>query len=251
MFELKGCVALVTGGAKGIGKGIASMLAKAGATVLIGDIDRESGEKTAQELNGEHYLLDVTSRQSVQEVMESIEKKYGKLDILCSNAGIFPQVFLEEMTEEDWDRVQNINVKGTFFSVQAAAKIMKKKNYGRIVITSSITGPITGYPGWAHYGASKAAQLGFMRSAALEYARFGITVNAVQPGNILTEGLIEAGEEYMEQMKSAIPVHTLGNPEDIGSAAVFLASREAGYITGQCIVVDGGQILPESPEALL
>ena len=119
------------------------------------------------------------------------------------------------------------------------------------MITSSITGPITGFPGWSHYGATKAAQLGFMRSAALEYARYGVTVNAVMPGNILTEGLQAQGETYLAQMRAAIPTHTLGKPEDIGYAACFLASDEAHYITGQQIVVDGGQILPESAEALL
>jgi short-chain dehydrogenase/reductase SDR len=125
---------------------------------------------------------------------------------------------------------------------------MKKQSYGRIILTSSITGPITGFSGWAHYGASKAGQLGFMRSVALEYAKYGVTVNAIQPGNILTEGLIGAGENYMNRMKEIIPVHTLGKPEDIGYAAVFLASREAGFITGQTIVVDGGQVLPETPD---
>ena len=155
---------------------------------------------------------------------------------------------IENMTEEDWDKIQNINVKGAFLVIQATLKHMKKQNYGRIVLTSSITGDITGYPGWAHYGASKAAQLGFMRTAALEYAKYGITINAIQPGNILTDGLIEAGEEYMNKMKSVIPVNVLGKPEDIGYTAVFLASREAGFITGQRIVVDGGQILPETPD---
>ena len=152
------------------------------------------------------------------------------------------------MTEKDWDKVQDINLKGTFFVVQAALKYMKKQSYGRIILTSSITGPITGFSGWAHYGASKAGQLGFMRSVALEYAKYGVTVNAIQPGNILTEGLIGAGENYMNRMKEIIPVHTLGKPEDIGYAAVFLASREAGFITGQTIVVDGGQVLPETPD---
>lgn len=128
---------------------------------------------------------------------------------------------------------------------------MEKQQYGRVIITSSITGAITGYPGWSHYGASKAGQLGFMRSAALEYARHGITINAVMPGNILTEGLQAQGETYLNQMKASIPTYTLGEPEDIGYAAAFFASNEAKYITGQTIIVDGGQILPESPEALL
>jgi short-chain dehydrogenase/reductase SDR len=247
MFDLAGEVALVTGGAKGIGKGIAKALKQARAKVLIGDIDKEKGKETASELDGEFYYLDVTDRDQVQYIVQSIYEKYGKLSILCSNAGIFPQVSIENMTEEDWDKVQNINAKGTFFVAQAALKYMKKQSYGRVILTSSITGPITGFSGWAHYGASKSAQLGFMRSAALEYAKYGITVNAIQPGNILTDGLIQAGEEYMRKMKEIIPVYTLGKPEDIGYTAVFLASREAGFITGQTIVVDGGQVLPETP----
>lgn len=247
MFDLAGEVALVTGGAKGIGKGIAKALKQARAKVLIGDIDKEKGKETASELDGEFYYLDVTDRDQVQYIVQSIYEKYGKLSILCSNAGIFPQVSIENMTEEDWDKVQNINAKGTFFVAQAALKYMKKQSYGRVILTSSITGPITGFSGWAHYGASKSAQLGFMRSAALEYAKYGITVNAIQPGNILTDGLIQAGEEYMRKMKEIIPVYTLGKTEDIGYTAVFLASREAGFITGQTIVVDGGQVLPETP----
>ena len=248
MFDLAGEVALVTGGAKGIGKGIAKALKQARAKVLIGDVDKENGKRTASELEGEFYYLDVTDRDQVQYVIQSIYEKYKKLSILCSNAGIFPQVSIENMTEKDWDKVQNINLKGTFFVAQAALKYMKKQSYGRIILTSSITGPITGFSGWAHYGASKAGQLGFMRSAALEYAKYGITVNAIQPGNILTDGLIQAGEEYMRKMKEIIPVYTLGKPEDIGYTAVFLASREAGFITGQTIVVDGGQVLPETPD---
>ena len=204
--------------------------------------------EVARELEGEFYYLDVTDKDRVEYVVQSIREKYGKLSILCSNAGIFPQASIENMTEKDWDKVQDINLKGTFFVVQAALKYMKKQSYGRIILTSSITGPITGFSGWAHYGASKAGQLGFMRSAALEYAKYGVTVNAIQPGNILTEGLIGAGENYMNRMKEIIPVHTLGKPEDIGYAAVFLASREAGFITGQTIVVDGGQVLPETPD---
>ena len=247
MFDLAGEVALVTGGAKGIGKGIAKALKQARAKIIIGDIDKEKGKETASELDGEFYYLDVTDKEQVQYVVQSIYEKYGKLSILCSNAGIFPQVSIENMTEKDWDKVQDINVKGTFFVSQAVLKYMKKQSYGRVILTSLITGPITGFHGWAHYGASKAAQLGFMRSVALEYAKYGITVNAIQPGNILTAGLIEAGEEYMKKMKEIIPVYTLGKPEDIGYTAVFLASREAGFITGQTIIVDGGQVLPETP----
>ena len=127
---------------------------------------------------------------------------------------------------------------------------LKKSNQGRIVITSSITGPVTGFPGWTHYGATKAGQLGFMRTACIELAKYGITVNAVLPGNILTEGLIAMGEEYRKSMAASVPLKKLGTVEDIGHAALYFASKEAGYVTGQTIIVDGGQIVPESLDAL-
>lgn len=251
MFDLTGKIAVISGGAKGIGRGIVTALKKGGATIVIADIDEKTGRATAAELGTDFIVLDVTSQSQCRAVVSEIREKYGRLDILCSNTGIFPQCTIKSMTEQDWDTMQKVNVKGMFFLVQAALSVMEEQKYGRIVITSSITGPVTGFPGWSHYGASKAAQLGFMRSAALEYARLGITINAVQPGNILTEGLKAQGETYLNQMRATIPTHTLGEPEDIGYAAAFLASDEAKYITGQTIIIDGGQILPESPEALL
>lgn len=251
MFSLEEKVALVTGGAKGIGRGIVESLQKAGAKVVIADIDARVGQKTAQQLGADFFELDVTDAKQVTEVFEKIVAKYGKLDILCANTGIYPQVRLADMTEADWDKVMTVNLKGMFLTVKAAAEIMKKQKSGRIILTSSITGPITGYPGWAHYGATKAGILGFMRSVALEYARDGITINAIQPGNIKTEGLKAQGEAYLAQMAATIPTHELGKPADIGATAVFFASQEASFITGQALVVDGGQILPESPDALL
>lgn len=251
MFSLENKVAMVTGGAKGIGLGIVEALREAGATVIIADIDTTAGNNSAKALGCQFVELDVTNQALCQTRIQEVIEQYGRIDILCSNTGIFPQATIEEMTEKEWDFMQEVNVKGTFFIVQAALKAMKKQGSGRVIITSSITGNITGFPGWSHYGASKAAQLGFMRSAALEYARFGITVNAVLPGNILTDGLKAQGETYLNQMRATIPTHTLGEPKDIGYAAAFLASTEAKYITGQTIIIDGGQILPESPEALL
>ena len=245
MFALNHRTALVTGGAKGIGKGIAATLREAGAQVLIADIDRSTGEQTAGELGAHFVELDVRSQTSCFVAVDAAVQRYGRLDILCSNTGIFPNAPLDTMTEADWDATHNVNLKGMFFIVQAALKVMQKQQHGRVVLTSSITGPVTGFPGWAHYGASKAGQLGFMRSAALEYARFGITINAVMPGNILTEGLQAQGETYLAQMRAAIPTHTLGTPRDIGTAACFFASDEAAYITGQTLIIDGGQVLLE------
>jgi 3-oxoacyl-[acyl-carrier protein] reductase len=142
------------------------------------------------------------------------------------------------------------NLRGTFLSVKACLPHLKKSGEGRVILTSSITGPVTGFPGWSHYGATKCGQLGFMRTACMELAKYGVTVNAVLPGNIITEGLADLGEEYLRTMAESIPLKRLGTVDDIGNAALFLASKEAGYITGQTIIVDGGQIIPESLEAL-
>jgi 3-oxoacyl-[acyl-carrier protein] reductase len=192
----------------------------------------------------------VTSKSSITKAIAEVAKCNGELDVLCANAGIYPPARLEEMTEAQWDETQNTNLKGTFLSVQAAVPFLKKSDQGRIVITSSITGPVTGFPGWTHYGSTKAGQLGFMRTAALELASLGITVNAVLPGNIITEGFLAQSEEHRNAMAAAIPLKRLGAVEDIGYAALYFASKEAAYVTGQTIIVDGGQVLPESMEAL-
>lgn len=250
--SLKGRSVLVTGASKGIGKGIARVFANAGAKVAILARHGDQAEAAAKEIG--HGALgvagNVTSLASLEAAMKTVAAKNGGLDVLCANAGIFPPAKLEEMSVEQWDEVIDTNLKGTFLSVKAAVPYLKKSDQGRIVITSSITGPVTGFPGWTHYGATKAGQLGFMRTACIELAKYGITVNAVMPGNIVTEGLISMGEEYQKTMAASIPLKRLGSIEDIGYAALYFASREAGYVTGQTIIVDGGQILPESLEAL-
>ena len=135
-------------------------------------------------------------------------------------------------------------------AVKACLPELKKADGGRILLTSSITGPITGYPGWAHYGVTKAGMLGFMRTAAIEFAKYNITINAVMPGNIRTEGLDDVGDDYLRLMEKSIPMGRLGDPEDVAYAMLFLASHEAKYITGQTLIVDGGQTLPESIDAV-
>ena len=154
------------------------------------------------------------------------------------------------MSLADWIHVLDTNLKGTFLAVDACLPYLKARGRGRIVVTSSITGPITGYPGWSHYGASKAGQLGFVRTAAIEFAPHNITINAVLPGNILTEGVQALGPEYLARMTAAVPQRRLGSVEDVAYAALFLASDEAAFISGQTLVVDGGQVLPESHMAL-
>lgn len=246
---------IVTGASKGIGKGIASVFAQHGGKVLVVSRHLDQAEACAVELRAKGGTVsacagDVTNKADMEAMVRIAVDRNGGIDILSANAGIFPQVKLEEMTEETWDLVLETNVKGAFLSVQAAIPELKRSGEGRIILTSSITGPVTGYPGWAHYGASKAAQLGFIRTACIELAKYGITINAVLPGNVKTEGLADLGPDYERSMAASIPLKRLGTVEDIGYAALFLASREAGYITGQTIVVDGGQILPESLEAL-
>jgi 3-oxoacyl-[acyl-carrier protein] reductase len=256
MFNsLQGRSAIITGGSKGIGRGIATTFAEAGVNVLVtarnqADLDATVADLADQPGRVSGLAADVTNPQDCRRAVESAVEQHGGLDIVCANAGIFPSGRLEELTPEDIEQVLAVNFKGTVFVIQAALPALTASGHGRVIITSSITGPITGYPGWSHYGASKAAQLGFLRTAAMELAPKQITINAVLPGNIITEGLIEMGQEYMDQMAAAIPAGRLGSVADIGNAALFFATDEAGYITGQTLVVDGGQILPESNEAL-
>jgi 3-oxoacyl-[acyl-carrier protein] reductase len=253
--SIAGRAVVVTGATRGIGKGIARVFAGAGGRVLITGRDERAAKATAAELaasGGEasYVLGDVSRRDDCERIAATAVSRLGGIDVLCANAGIFPAVPLAEMTDEDIDETLGTNLKGTILSVQACLGPLAESGRGRVILTSSITGPITGYPGWAHYGASKAGQLGFLRTACIELAASGITVNAVLPGNIVTEGLADLGAEYMAGMAASIPLRRLGSVEDIGYAALFLASDEAGYITGQTIVVDGGQVLPESLGAL-
>jgi 3-oxoacyl-[acyl-carrier protein] reductase len=243
---------IVTGASKGIGKGIARVFARNGAKVLIVARHRDQAEATAKEIgNGASaFSADVTRFPELESMAKAAAERHGGIDILCANAGIFPQAKIEDMTAEQWDEVLGTNLKGTFLAVKACLPWLKKSGEGRIILTSSITGPITGFPGWTHYGASKSGQLGFLKTAAIELAKYGITINAVMPGNIVTEGLEGLGADYLKTMAASIPLKRLGTVEDIGYGALFFASKEAAYITGQTIVVDGGQILPESLEAL-
>ena len=259
--SIAGRAVVVTGGTRGIGKGIASVFARNGAKVLITGRDSDTAVAAADELHAQalaaeqpgevsFVLADVASREDCRRMAAIAQERLGGIDVLCANAGIFPAAPLAEMTDENIDEVLGTNLKGTILSVQACLPALAASGHGPVILTSSITGPVTGFPGWSHYGASKAGQLGFLRTAAIELAASGITVNAVLPGNIVTEGLAGLGEDYMAGMAASIPLRRLGSVLDIGYAALFLATDEAGYITGQTIVVDGGQVLPESLDAL-
>lgn len=255
--RMEGKAAIVTGGARGIGKGIVSLLAEEGARVLFTDTSGERGSAAEAELRGRSlevaFLEADTSRAADAEAtVRTAVERYGRIDVLCPNAGIFPETRIEEISEAEWDEVCAVNLKGPFLIAKACLPQMKRQGGGRIVITSSITGPRVSSPGHGHYAATKAGVLGFLRTAALEWAPYRITVNAVEPGNILTEGMkLHRDQAFIDGQTAAVPLGRLGTPLDVARAVLFLASPEADYITGQSIVVDGGQLLPEMQSGIL
>lgn len=249
-FSMKDKNVIITGGGKGIGKSITEVFLKEGANVVFSGRNEKTGEETVKEFSKYSNKLkfikaDVASEEDTKNLFKMSNDYLGSIDIVVLNAGYFPQRRIEDMTISDWDTVVDINLKGVFLNTKEAMKYLKEG--GRIVITSSITGNKVGNPGLGHYGAAKGGVNGFMRTAALELSTKGITINAVEPGNIMTPGMENVlGAKYIKDQESIIPLSKLGEPEDIAYAIIFLASDEAKYITGQSIVVDGGQILPES-----
>ena len=243
-MPLSGQVALVTGGARGIGREIALLFAKEGADVALFDINAQQLEQTAGELRAlgrraEGLVVDVTDGKQVEDGVAKVLDKLGRIDILINNAGITKDGLLVRMDDAQWDRVLNINLRGTFLCTRAVGKHMLKARRGRIISIASIVGLI-GNPGQANYAASKAGVIGMTKAVAKELARRGITCNAIAPGFIQTEMTDALPEQAKQRLMDAIPMGSLGEPKDVAQAALFLASEAARYITGHVLVVDGG-----------
>jgi 3-oxoacyl-[acyl-carrier protein] reductase len=246
-MDLKGKVAFVTGGAQGIGKEIAVAFARHSADLIIGDINQSVLESTVRELRqlggkADGYMLDVSSMASCEEAVKKAIDKFGRIDILVNNAGITRDNLLLRMSEEDFDRVIRINLKGTFNCTKVLSRVMMKQRYGRIINIASVIGLI-GNAGQVNYAASKAGIIGVTKSVAKELASRNVTVNAIAPGFIRTEMTDVLPEEVRAKMLETIPLKRPGMPADVANAALFLASEYSSYITGQVLVVDGGMVM--------
>ncbi len=242
--DLGGQVALVTGAARGLGRAIAETLAAAGAKVACVDVNAEWLTETVAAINAAGGVAialacDVTDSKRVGEVVAEVIQQWGGLQILVNNAGITRDNVILRMKDEQWDSVLNINLKGTFLFIRAAARPMMKGQRGRIINVASVSG-LMGNPGQANYSASKAGVIGLTRTVARELASRNITVNAVAPGFIATEMTAKLGEELLTQIKKEIPLGRLGDPQDVADAVLFLASDAASFITGHVLTIDGG-----------
>jgi 3-oxoacyl-[acyl-carrier protein] reductase len=246
-MRLKDRVALVTGGARGIGQAIAMTFAREGADIVVADVNLEIAQKTALEIEalGRKALaleMDVTNYEKVEEGINKILDKMGKVDILVNNAGITKDNLLLRMSQADWDAVINVNLKGTFNCIKAVTRPMIKQRSGRIISIASIIG-LMGNPGQANYAASKAGIIALTKTVAKELASRNINANAVAPGFIQTEMTAKLPEDIKKKMLEAIPLAKLGTPQDVANTCLFLASDESSYITGQVITIDGGMVM--------
>ncbi len=248
LLNLPGKAAIVTGGAKGIGYGIAYRLAEAGAQVLLADTDIVAAEASAQTLvakgwTAEALEVDVSSEDNIQAMIQACQDKFGSVDILVNNAGIYPPASVAEMTAAQFERVIAVNLQSVFLSTKYAADVMKPQGGGKIINITSIDALHPSMVGLAHYDASKHGVWGFTKNTALELAQHKIWVNAVAPGGIATPGVAAMSHEASEAFKAKIPMHRMGEPDEIGMVTLFLASDMASYITGSQIIVDGGVLL--------
>jgi 3-oxoacyl-[acyl-carrier protein] reductase len=244
MFELTGKTALVTGASGGIGGGIARALHKQGATVAISGTRKDALDKLASELGSRVHVFqcDLSKKDEVEALVPNAEKAMEKLDILVCNAGITKDNLFVSLKDEDWDNVININLTATFRLARKAVTSMMRRRFGRIIGISSVVG-VTGNPGQGNYVAAKAGMIGMMKSIAAEYARRGVTANSVAPGFIGTAMTDKLNEKQREAILTRVPANRLGTPDDIAAAVVYLASDEAGYVTGTTIHVNGGMAM--------
>jgi 3-oxoacyl-[acyl-carrier protein] reductase len=247
MFNLKNKVAVITGASRGIGKSIAEFYAKAGAHVTCVSRNRDTLNDVVQSIisNGGSASInafDVSNFIEFQNNINEIVKEYGTIDILVNNAGITIDKLIMRMNEDDWNKVLDVNLKGAFNGIKSVTRIMMKARSGRIINISSVVG-LTGNSGQANYAASKAGLIGLSKASAKELSSRGITVNCIAPGYINTDMTANITDENKENLYSQIPLGRIGNPNDIATAALFLASDEAGYITGQTLTVDGGMVM--------
>ena len=251
--RLKGKTVLITGSGQGIGEGIAKVFAREGAEVVVATRTASSGQATVGDIvceGGKAILVttDVKDDAQIENAIAKTLETYGKLDIMVHNAASFAGGMIEEYSEEELDDCLGTNLKAAFSLAKAAIPHLKKQGGGRLLYTSSVTGPRVAMPGASYYAASKSGLNGFIRTAGLELAPLNITVNGVEPGFIKTPAMdLLADAEGQKEMAKYIPVGEFGMPEDIAYAMLYLASDEARYVTGQTIVVDGGSTIPESP----
>jgi len=258
MKNLENKIAVITGGASGIGYGSARMMAEDGATVILLDINENvfsSAEKIMKdEYKAEGMIVDVRNKSNVEETIERIIKKYKKIDILHNNAGVNKRAKFEDQTEDVTDFIFGVNIYGVWNMTQAVYKYMKEQKYGRIINTSSVTGPIVCDEGMCAYSLTKSGILGFTRALAVEAAKYQITVNAIMPGYVRTPMAERSAkisrpddpESALKDMAEPVPLKRLATIDDIGNLAAFLASDKSSYITGEGIVIDGGSTIPET-----
>ncbi|MBU1075662.1 MAG: 3-oxoacyl-[acyl-carrier-protein] reductase [Spirochaetes bacterium] len=247
-INLKGKAAVVTGGARGIGKAIVETLSEAGCDIVVADLMKKEAEATAEEIKKKYKNkalpldVDVSKYDSVEKCVKSIIDSFGKIDILVNNAGVTRDTLMLRMTPEDWDFVINVNLKGTFNFTKVVSSYMMKAKYGRIVNIASIIGMI-GNVGQANYSASKGGIIALTKTTAKEFAVRNITCNAVAPGFIETEMTQKLPEKVREEYLKLIPMRKMGTPDDVANVTLFLVSDLANYISGQTIVVDGGMVM--------
>ena len=244
MFELTGKTALVTGASGGIGEAIARALHRQGATVALSGTRKEVLDQLASSLGERVHVLpaNLSDKDEVEKLVPAAEERMEKLDILVANAGITRDNLFVQLRDEDWDTVIAVNLTATFRLARAATKGMMRRRFGRIIGITSVVG-VTGNPGQGNYTAAKAGMIGMFKSLGAEYAKRGVTANCIAPGFIATPMTDKLNEKQREAILSRVPAARLGGPDDIAAAAVYLASDEAGYVTGQTLHVNGGMAM--------